>query len=53
MLIRQATEDDLPDVLELLKDMDGEDGLDVGEALAIWRKTSEYPFYKVFVIEDK
>lgn len=26
MLIRQANEDDLPDVLELLKGMDGEGG---------------------------
>lgn len=52
MLIRQATETDLPDVIELLKGMDGEDGIDPGEALTIWRKMSEYPYYKVFVVED-
>ncbi|HZK55180.1 MAG TPA: GNAT family N-acetyltransferase [Desulfosporosinus sp.] len=53
MLMRQATENDLPEVLELLKGMDGEDGIDIGEASAIWRRISEYPYYKVFVIEDK
>jgi N-acetylglutamate synthase-like GNAT family acetyltransferase len=52
MLIRQAEETDLADVLELLKGMDGEDGLDSGEALTIWHKMKEYPYYKVFVVED-
>lgn len=51
MLIRQAIETDLSDVIELLKGMDGEDGLDPSEALNIWRKINDYPYYKVFVVE--
>jgi len=53
MLIRQATEHDLPDVIELLKGMDGEDGIEFGKAQAIWQKMTEYPYYKVFVVEDQ
>jgi len=52
MLIRQATETDLPDVIELLKGMDGEDGIDLDEAQTLWRKMTEYPYYKIFVVED-
>lgn len=52
MLIREATETDLPEIIELLKDMDGEDGVAPGEALSIWRKINEYPYYKIFVAED-
>jgi N-acetylglutamate synthase-like GNAT family acetyltransferase len=52
MLIRQAEESDLADVLKLLQEMDGEDGLNSSEALTIWHKMNEYPYYKVFVIED-
>lgn len=52
MLIRQATATDLPDLIELLKGMDEEAGIDPDEALTIWRKVSEYPYYKVFVVED-
>ena len=51
-MIRQAIETDLPQVLELLKGMDGEDGMDPGEALIIWRKMTEYPYHKTFVVED-
>jgi len=51
-LIRQGIEADLPQVLELLKGMDGEDGMDQGEALIIWRKMTEYPYFKTFVVED-
>lgn len=51
-MIRQAIETDLPQVLELLKGMDGEVGIDLPEALTIWRKMTEYPYYEVFVIED-
>ena len=51
-MIRQAIESDLPQVLELLKGMDGEDGIDPGEALIIWRKMTEYPYFKTFVVED-
>lgn len=52
MLIRQATETDLPDVIGLLKGMDGEDGIDPGEAMTIWRKITEYPYYKIIIVED-
>jgi len=52
MLIRQAIDADLPDVIELLKDMDGEDGMTYEEALAIWQEMSKYPYYEVFVVED-
>lgn len=52
MLIRQGIETDLPQVLELLKGMDGEDGIDPGEPLIIWRKMAEYPYFKIFVVED-
>jgi len=52
MLIRQALVTDLPAVIELLKGMDEEDGLDLDEAQTIWRKMTEYPYYKVFVVED-
>ena len=51
-MIRQGIEADLPQVLELLKGMDGEDGMDQGEALIIWRKMTEYPYFKTFVVED-
>lgn len=51
MLIRQAIETDLPNVIELLKGMDGEESIDFDEALKIWRKMTEYPYYKVFVAE--
>lgn len=52
MLIRQATDADLPEVIELLKGMDEEEGVTYGEALAIWHKMSKYPYYQVFVVED-
>lgn len=52
MLIREAAENDLPGILEVLKEMDGEDGLDPAESLSIWRKMQEYPYYKIFVAED-
>ncbi|MCO1601629.1 hypothetical protein [Desulfosporosinus nitroreducens] len=52
MLIRQAMESDLPDVRELLKGMDGEDGISSGEAQAIWREMVKYPYYEVYVVEE-
>lgn len=52
MLIRQTKDADLPGVVELLKGMDGEDGLTYGKALEIWHEMSKYPFYEVFVVED-
>lgn len=52
MLIRQATESDLADIIKLLQGMDGDDKLDSGEALTIWCKMNEYPYYKVFVVEE-
>lgn len=52
MLIREADETDLPGVLAVLKEMDGEEELDSGQALATWRKMKQYPYYKVFVAED-
>ncbi len=53
MLIRQAIETDLPKIIELLQDMDGEEGLAPDEYLRMWNKINEYPYYKVFVVEDR
>jgi len=53
MLIRQAAEGDLPSVTELLRGMDGEAGIDPVEAQMIWLKMAEYPYYKVFVVEEE
>lgn len=52
MLIRPAIETDLPEVMELLKGMDDDIGIDPIQAMKIWRKMTEYPYYKVFVVED-
>lgn len=52
MLIRQAKESDLSAVTELLKGMDGEDGISSGESQAIWREMAKYPYYKVYVVEE-
>jgi len=52
MLIRQAIETDLPQVLELLKGMDEEDVVTLDQAQTIWCRMNEYPYYKVFVVED-
>jgi len=52
MLIRQAKESDLPAVTELLKGMDGEDGISSGEAQVIWREMEKYPYYEVYVVEE-
>ncbi len=52
MLIREARENELTEVLELLKGMDGEEALTSGDALSIWRKINGYPYYKIFVAED-
>ena len=53
MLIRQANETDLPKIIDLLREMDGEDGLASDESRAIWTNIYEYPYYKIFVIEDR
>ncbi|EHQ89964.1 GNAT family N-acetyltransferase [Desulfosporosinus youngiae] len=53
MLIRQATETDLPQVIELLQGMDEEEVLTLDEALKLWQRMKEYPYYKIFVAEDK
>ncbi len=52
MLIREVRETELPELLEILKGMDGEVGPDPGESLSIWQKINEYPYYKIFVAED-
>ncbi|TEB14878.1 putative acetyltransferase [Pelotomaculum sp. FP] len=52
MLIREARETDLTEILELLKDMDGEEALSSGDALSIWRNINRYPYYKIFIAED-
>lgn len=51
MLIREATYEDLTEILSLLKEMDGEDGLGIDTARSIWIKMEQYPYYKVFVLE--
>jgi len=53
MLIRQATDKDLPKIIDLLREMDGEDGLAQDESWATWTKINEYPYYKIFVIEER
>lgn len=53
MLIREAIEKDLPEVLEILSEMDQEAGLEQTSARKIWDKFKEYPYYKVFVAVDE
>lgn len=55
MLIREAAEQDLPVICELLKGLDGEDGQEINpvEAQRIWSKMKEYPYYKIFVVEEE
>lgn len=43
---------DLPQVIELLQGMDEEEVLTLDEALKIWQRMKEYPYYKIFVVED-
>ncbi|MDR3540566.1 MAG: GNAT family N-acetyltransferase [Desulfosporosinus sp.] len=54
MLIREATETDLVDIRKLLIGMDGEDGegVNTDEAHTIWLKINDYPYYKIFVVEE-
>ena len=52
MLIREAVEKDIPEVLRLLESIDGESEMDSGNALNIWNRMTHYPFYKVLVVED-
>lgn len=52
MLIREARVDEITEILELLRDMDGEEPLAYEEAMDIWHKIKEYPYYKVFVAEE-
>lgn len=53
MLIREAVEKDVSDILGLLSGMDGDGGLSLLNATEIWNKIKEYPYYKVLVVEDK
>jgi len=53
MLIREAAQKDLPEVLELLKGMDDESEMDMDEALQIWDSIKKYPYYKIIVVEDE
>lgn len=53
MMIRQAGEPDLPGIVALLQEMDGEDRLETEEYRAIWNKINQYPYYKTFVIEEQ
>jgi len=52
MLIREAIEADLPEILEVLKGLDEEDEVAPFDALSLWRKINEYPYYKIIVVED-
>lgn len=52
MLIREAIEKDIPEVLKLLAGMDGESEMDAGEALNTWNRIKRYPYYKVLVAEE-
>jgi ribosomal protein S18 acetylase RimI-like enzyme len=52
MLIREARETEITEILGLLQWMDGEEALDTGQALKIWQQMKKYPYYKVFVVED-
>lgn len=53
MLIREAAEKDIPEVLKLLMSMDGEDGMDSSAALKIWNNIKRYPYYKLLVVEER
>lgn len=52
MLIREANEKDILDVLKLLSSMDDEIDMDISKALDTLKKLSEYPYYKVLVVEE-
>lgn len=52
MNIREALEDELPDILELLKELD-ETGFDMGTMCAAWSKMRNYPDYKLYAAMDK
>lgn len=45
--IREALEDELPDIFELLKELDETD-CDLKSILAAWGKMRDYPYYKVY-----
>lgn len=53
MIIRAATENDLPSVLSLYSQPELDDGqvLNLGEAREIFGRFSEYPNYRLFVAE--
>ncbi len=53
MLIREAGEKDLPEVVKLLGSMDGESEMESGEALKIWSNIKQYPYYKLLVAEEQ
>lgn len=52
MNIRQAEENDIPVILELLSQMDGEVLKFDEKASSVWEKFSQYPYYKVFLAEE-
>lgn len=53
MLIREASENDLGEVLELLRQIDGEEALGIEKAGEIWEAILKYPYYKLMVAEEE
>lgn len=53
--IREASMDDLPDILDLYRqfDMDNGNTLELNKAAAIFKKMKSYPDYKIYVAEDE
>ena len=53
MNIRIATNEDLPEILNLYSELetDGDQALEIGEAKAIFGKMKQYPDYHVYVAE--
>ena len=54
LAIRQATRDDIADIMQLYAQPQYDDGLvlNTASALAIFERTTHYPFYKFFVARD-
>ena len=49
LLIREALEVELPQIITLLKELDQEVHLSIEDAMAIWQRMKQYPYYKLYV----
>lgn len=49
--IRQAVEADLPVLLDLYADLDGEPPLDRDQATSLWRQIQQVPYYRIYLAD--